>query len=435
MGMSTPLSSEGIRVRVKRPERRQVQWRPLALDECLAEDHRARLVWAYVESLPAAALYAPIRSVEGDVGRDAVDPKLLLALWMYGTIEGIGSARELARRCERDLPYQWLCGEVGVNYHLLSDFRTAHGEYLDELLADTVATLMHQGLVTLETVAQDGMRVRASAGSGSFRRQPTLERCRQEAQEHVRRLRAEDPGPDVSARQEAARQRAARQRQERVEKALEQLQQVRQLKERNKKGSGEQARASTTDPEARRMKMADGGFRPAYNVQFASDGDVQIIVGVDVTDAGSDAGQMSPMHDRLQQRYGKTPGKYLVDGGFVTHQEITALEVRGTEVYAPIPAEERMRRLGHDPYARQEKDTDESFAFRRRMATDPAKELYKRRSAIAEYPNAECRNRGLRQFRVRGLAKVKAVTLWHALAFNLLRMISLGVLKLSPASG
>lgn len=435
MGMSTPLSSAGNRVRVKRPERRQVQWRPLSLDECLAEDHRARLVWAYVESLDAAALYAPIRSVEGDVGRDAVDPKLLLALWMYATIEGIGSARELARRCERDLPYQWLCGEVGVNYHLLSDFRTAHAEYLDDLLADTVATLMHQGLVTLETVAQDGMRVRASAGAGSFRRRPTLERCRQQAEEHVRRLRAEDPRADASARQEAARQRAARQRQERVEQALAELEQVRQLKERNKKGSGDQARASTTDPEARRMKMADGGFRPAYNVQFASDGDAQVIVGVDVTNSGSDAGQMSPMHDRLQRRYGRTPGRYLVDGGFVTHQEVTVLDQRGTPVYAPIPAEERMRTLGHDPYARQEKDTDQSFAFRQRMATEEAKELYKRRSAIAEYPNADCRNRGLQQFRVRGLAKVKVVALWHAVAFNVRRMISLGVLKLPAVPG
>ena len=410
----------------------------MALDECLPSDHRARLVWSYVEGLDVGPLYAAIRSVEGGAGRDAVDPRILLALWMFATIEGVGSARHLARLCQRDVAYQWLCGGVGVNYHLLADFRTGHGAFLEGLLTDTVATLLHQGLVTLDVVAQDGLRVRAHAGSGSFRRRPTLEQRRQEVQRQLQQLQQgagpEDQGAEADedrrddARRTAAQLRAARERAARIAQALAELAKVRQQKERNKKGSGENARASMTDPEARTMKMADGGFRPAYNVQFATDRDARIIVGVDVTNAGSDAGCASPLHAAVSARYGKTPPCYLMDGGFVTHDEVTKLEQRGSCVYAPLPAEERMRRLGHDPYARQDKDTDQSFAFRQRMATPEAQALYRQRSSIAEYPNAECRNRGLHQFRVRGLAKVRTVALWFAVTFNFLRMISLGCL-------
>ncbi len=407
-----------------------MEWRPVALDSLLPADHRARVVWSYVESLDLAPLYAKIRAVEGSAGRDAVDPKILLALWMFATIEGVSSARQLDRLCERDLAYLWICGGVGVNYHLLSDFRTAHGDFLDQLLTDTVATLLHQGLVTLEVVAQDGMRVRANAGSSSFRRQKTLRQCRQEAREQVRKLREESENESKhaasDARREAARMRAAREREQRVERALEELAQLQQQKEKRKKGSGQEARSSTTDPEARNMKMGDGGFRPAYNVQFASDGKARVIVAVDVTNSGSDRGQMPSMHEEVCDRYGKTPESYLVDCGFATKDDITTVEKRKSEVHAPIHAEERMRKNGTDPHARQEGDSDEVVAFRQRMSTEKAKKLYKQRPSIAEFPNAECRNRGLHQFRVRGLKKVRTVTLWYAIAFNFMRMINLG---------
>jgi transposase len=402
----------------------------VALDALLPTDHRARVVWAYVDSLDLSPLYAKIRAVEGQAGRDAVDPKILMALWLFATIEAVSSARQLDRLCNRDLAYLWICGGVGVNYHLLSDFRTAHGEFLDQLLTDTVATLMHQELVTLEVVAQDGMRVRASAGGSSFRRRKTLEKCREEAREQVRKLREESENEaDAAAsdaRREAAQKRAATDRETRIERALEELEQLHEQKEKKKKGTGKTARSSMTDPEARKMKMADGGFRPAYNVQFATDGDARVIVGVDVTNSGSDGGQMSPMHEQVRQRYDKTPDQYLVDGGFAGSEEITKVERRGSQVLAPILGEEKLREKGIDPYSRQPKDSDESFAFRQRMATDEAKARYKDRPSIAEFPNAECRNRGLSQFRVRGLEKVKTVTLWYALTFNFMRMMNLG---------
>jgi transposase len=420
------------RVRVQRPQRNQIEWRAASLDQLVPADHRVRVVWAYVDSLDLGPLYQGIRAMEGRAGRDAVDPKILLALWMFATIEGVSSARQLARLCERDLAYMWLCGGVGVNYHLLSDFRTGHGEFLDQLLTDTVATLLHQGLVTLEIVAQDGMRVRASAGSSSFRRQKTLEACRDEAREQVRKLREEreaEPDHEASnARREAARTRAARERQERVEKALQELAELKQHKEKRKKGSGEEARCSMTDPEARKMKMGDGGYRPAYNVQFATDGQTRVILAVDVTNAGSDRGQMAPMHEEVCTRYGKIPDSYVVDCGFATKDDITTVEKRGSRVLAPIHGEDRMRDQGTDPQARQKTDSDEMFAFRQRMASDEAKALYKQRPSIAEFPNAECRNRGLHQFRVRGREKVRTVSLWYAITFNFMRMLKLGCL-------
>ena len=419
-------------VRVKRPQRDQIQWRDAALDQMIPKDHRVRAVWAYVDSLDLKPLYRKIRAVEGGVGRDAIDPKILMALWMFAIIEGISSARHLARLCERDLPYLWICGEVGMNYHLLSDFRTDHGEFLDELLTDTIATLMHQNLVTLETVAQDGMRVRAHAGSGSFRRQKSLEACRQEAAAQVKKLReetAEDSASDASnARRRAAAQRAAAQREQRVEAALKNLAELQQQKEKRKKGSGEEARCSTTDPEARSMKMGDGGFRPAYNVQFATDGDTRMIVSVEVTNNGSDGGQMAPMHETVCQQYGKVPEHYVVDGGFATNEDITQVEKLGSQVAAPMTHEDRIAKRGGDPHARRARDTDEMAAFRKRMSTDEAKAILKQRPSIAEFPNAECRNRGLHQFRVRGLEKVRTVSLWYAIVFNFMRMTQQGVL-------
>ncbi len=418
------------KARVKRPERKQMEWRPLALDQLIPADHRVRVVWRYVESLDLEPLYAQIKAVEGGVGRDAVDPRILMALWMFATIEGISSARQLGRLCERDLAYLWICGGVGVNYHLLSDFRVQHGQFLDQLLTDTIATLIHQNLITLETVAQDGMRVRASAGGSSFRRQPTLEKCRDEAREQVQKLREEqqrDDDQDAShTRREAAQHRAATEREQRIQQALAELPQLQAQKEDRKTGTGAEARCSTTDPEARKMKMGDGGYRPAYNVQFATEGGSRFIVSVGVTNEGNDFGQLDPMHQNIHDRYGTRPKNYLVDCGFFSKDAMTTVEQRGTQMCAPIHGAATALKKGIDPHARQRTDSDEMAAFRQRMATDDAKTLYQTRPSIAEFPNAVCRNHGLSQFRVRGQIKAKAVSLWHALTHNLQRMMTLG---------
>ena len=412
--------------RLRRAERDQVVMRVLSLDQMLPADDEARVVWAFVEQCDLSALYAEIRAVEGHAGRSATDPKILMSLWLFATLRGVGSARELERLCQRHLSYQWLCGDVTVNYHMLADFRTQHGAILDDLLTQQVASLVHAGAVTLDRVAQDGMRVRASAGKASFRRRATLEECWDVAKEQVDTLKSEvntDPAA-ASRRETAARKRAADERVAKVGDALTALAQVQAQKEKRGGDSlKHEARASTTDPESRVMKGPDGGFRPSYNVQFATDTKSQVIVGVDVTNEGTDAGQLQPMVEQIQKRTGVHPAEVLVDGSYSTKEDIQALNdpVQGHKVYAPVKEAAKQIAKGQDPYAPRPGESPEITEWRTRMGTQEAKTIYTDRAATAECVNALARQRGMTQFRVRGLAKVRTVAIWFALAHNLRR--------------
>lgn len=407
--------------RYQSPNRHQVELHPCALDDLVAEDHPVRTVWAFVQGMDLSPLYEGIRAVEGRAGRPAIEPVILVSLWLYATIEGVGSARALARLCLEHNVYRWLCGGVSVNYHTLSDFRVAHTEFLDRQLTVSVATLEQEGLVEMKRVAQDGIRIRASAGAASFRRKPTLEELLAEAEEQIAVLRREldeDPAA-TSKREQAAKLRAAQERKERVEEALQHLPEVEAKKKAQDRAK---ARVSTTDPEARVMKMADGGFRPAYNGQLATDTESQVIVGVEVTHEGSDQGQMPPMVEQLAERYEKVPDDYLVDGGVANHEAIDQVSEGGSTVYAPVP---KPRDTTRDPHTPLPTDSPHVGAWRERMGTDAAKVIYKDRAATAECVNAIARNRGLQQFRVRGRRKVTTVLLWYALAHNMMRGIAL----------
>ena len=210
--------------RLRQANRRQIEFRACAWNDLLPDDHAARVVWHFVEGLELSALLERIKSVEGQPGTPPIDPRILMALWLYATLRGVGSARELDRRCgeQGEIPFRWICGGVSVNHHTLSDFRTQHVELLDKVLTDSVAALLEQELVEMDRVAQDGMRVWASAGAGSFRRKPTLEECLVEAEAQIEILKKElqsDPAA-ASRREQAARQRAAEQRRDRVQQAL-----------------------------------------------------------------------------------------------------------------------------------------------------------------------------------------------------------------------
>lgn len=421
--------------RVLLAERNQIALRAVDLDATIGLDHPARDVWAFVEGLDIQALYIAIGSVEGRAGRAAIDPKILLALWLYATVDGVGSAREIERLTEAHDAYRWICGGVNVNHHTLSDFRCTRVELLDDWLTHSVAVLTEQDLVKLERVAQDGMRVRASAGAASFRRRSTLERCLEEARAQVQTLKDEiEADPHASnQRRRAARERAAMEREQRVAQALEQLAQVEEQKKKKPVAKKEneteeqyakrsEPRASSTDGEARVMKMADGGYRPAYNVQFSTTTDKQVIVGVEVINIGSDQGQLSPMLGQVAQRYNERPAQCLVDGGYARHDEIEDAQACGTTVYAPVP---KPKDPSRDPYVALPGDSQAIAQWRERMGTDTAKAIYKQRAATAECVNAIARGRGLTQFLVRGLDKVKAVALWYAIAHNMMRALTL----------
>ena len=410
--------------RVVEADRSQLELRSFDLDSTLPKDHRARLVWRAVETLDLSAFYERIKSRVGTAGRPPGDPKIFVALWLYATIDGVGSAREVERLCREHRAYRWLCGGVGVNYHTLSDFRVDVGPALDELLTRTIAVLRSRKLIDLTRVAQDGLRVRASAGSGSFRRKKKLKDYLKEARKQVEAVKKLAEDPALSAREKAARERAVREREERVNGALAALKEV-ELKRGVQYSGGRKAkgepRGSMTDPEARRMRMANGGFSPGYNVQFATDAAHGVIVGVSVTNNGSDSGQAPPMVEQIEKRTGRRPKSYLVDAAYTDKASVDALDTMEVTLYGAVPG-----RHGHDPFKPQMTDSAAVSAWRKRMSTEEAKEIYKERSATSERVNADVRTyRTMDRMLVRGAGKVLCVALWNALALNLMRWFAL----------
>jgi transposase len=435
MGNSVVSGVEEKRaVRLRKAERLQLSMEPHCIDDLVGGLHRVRTVMAVVERLELSGFCERIRAREGQAGRDATDPRLLVGLWLYGCTRGIGSARELARRCEESAPFRWLCGGVGVNHRLLSDFRIDHSDALDELFTQVLATLVDKKLVRVRRISQDGVRVRVSAGSSSFRREERLQQLLEQARQHVMKLRKQLDSPAesgaVTARQKAARKRAAESRQQRLEQAIAQLPELKQKQaeaaQRAGKGKcGDQIRAkqprvSTTDGDTRVMKMANGGYSPGVNVQLATDTQSRAILGVEVSNEGSDsAGLSEPMRQQVEQRTGGKVEQHLVDGGYLRTEDIVQAHQQGVELFVPSkPArnpENRGRELEPKP-----SDSEAVQAWKRRMASKEGQEIYKQRAATSETVNADLRTyRGLAPFTVRSLNKIKCVTLWCALAYNL----------------
>ena len=416
-------AASGGAPRMREPVRDQIELRAVDLDSLIGQDDPARVVWAYVEPLDLSELEDRIKAREHTPGHPPASPRLMLALWLFAASQGVGSARALARLCESHDAYRWLCGGVSVNYHTLADFRVGCADLLDRLLTEHLAALAKAGLIDLDTLAQDGVRIRASAGAASFRREATLDRHLAMAQSVVEELKREvDAHSDASnERIKAAKERAARERSERVKAAQAALGEIKRRRQdrEQKRGNGKkpkEPRASTTDPEARVMKMADGGFRPGYNVQVASAAGEQIVVAVEVCNTGSDRGLMRPMLERLRAHTGHFPGRYLADGGFCSAEDIESAHGQGIEVYCP-PTQSKH---GTDPYLARRGDGDGVLAWRARMASEPGKAQYKSRS-ICECIHARWRNWDLRQLTVRGIEKVRAVVLCYALTNNILQ--------------
>lgn len=421
-------------VRLRVPERRQMGWVAQCPDELVGPAHPVRLVMAVVEKLDLSRFCEPIKAREGMAGRDATDPQLLVGLWLYACIRGIGSARELARRCEDSAAFRWLCGGVSVNHRLLSDFRTDHGDALDELFTQVIASLVEKELVSVSRVSQDGVRVRVSAGASSFRREERLRELLDKAQQHVEELRRHVDSPEyaaLSAQQRAARKRAAAEKQQRLQQAIAQLPELKQKQEEAEKRAGQgafgqkvrqrQPRVSTTDAEARRMKMPNGGFNPAVNVQLATDTQSRAIVGVEVTKEGSDStGLSAPMRQQVEERTGQQVEQHLLDGGYMRKDDIEQAHAQGVELFVPPKPAKNPENRGRELQPKRG-DSEAVRAWKQRMASAAGKEIYKERAATSETVNADLRSyRGLTQITVRGLTKAKCVALWCALAYNVM---------------
>lgn len=407
--------------RLRRPDRQQTTLEPCCLDDRLPADHPVRTIWKVVESLDLSAFYTPIAARGSDPGRAATEPKLLVALWLYAAVDGVGNGRELDRLCREHDAYRWLCGGVSMNYHTLNDFRVGHAQALDDLFTKVLASLMHHDVVKVNRISQDGTRVPASAGKSSFRRKARIEDFLTQAKAHVEGLKKQaDEAPQESARKRAAQERAARERQERLEAALGEFAKIEAVKAKqreDKPSKHREPRVSTTDPDARTMKMGNGGFNPAYNVQIAADTESRAIVAIDVTNHGCDSGEDRGLREQVKRRTGQRPKEHLLDGGYLNRNGIEQASQEGVDLYVPLSPTG-----GKGQVCTEHKgDPPGVAAWRKRMTSEAGKAIYKLRASTSETVNADLKTfRGLRAFAVRGLGKVRCVALWSALAYNVM---------------
>jgi transposase len=411
------------------PERTQLRLGVIDLESQLALDHPARIVWAFVKSADLSAFYSRIKARDDQPGRPASDPAVLLAVWLYATVDDVGSARAIERLCRDHAAYRWLCGGVPVNHDMLSAFRRDGGAQLDELLTRSLAGLVSEGLVPLDEAAIDGTKIRSRAGHSSMAGRERLAKFEALVSERIARLRGEieqDPAADNRRRRDRA-VRAAELQTQRLERARKRLEELeREKAERSKTHRVEEAakqapKVSTSDPEVRRMRMADGATRPAWNVQVATSGG--FVVGIEPTDRRNDSGLGQAIVAQIRRRCGRTPKRLLADATAMTIEEIDGFSRTDPDlvVYSPVakprekvtPGSERNRRsrLRHEPEAVKQ--------WRARMETDDAKEIYRRRK-LTEHVHAKMKNRGFGEILVHGLAKVRVVCLFHALANNIM---------------
>jgi transposase len=423
----------GTGPRVLRPQREQLYWDMVDLDSQVPPDHPVRTIWAFVDGLDLPELYEPIKARDDVAGRPTPDPKVHLGLWLYATVEGVGSARALARLCAYHAAYRWICGRVPVNYHSLSDFRSLAGAVLDRILSETVAALMAEGLVNLDEVAVDGTKIAANAAKASLSDAGGIARFESAARARVERLKREaeaDPGAG-ERRRRAARSRAEAETAARAQAARDKLAELQAEKAAREKTHKTQEAAkgppkvSTTDPEARLMRMPDASFRLAYNLMVAAAPQQQVILAIEPSDRRSEAGLAQPMVEEIARRYGARPRRLLVDTRLATAPEIVGLAGHDdgpTLVYSPPPPErdevkpaslaKRQRRRKAEPPALSD--------WRQRMASVAGKLVYARRKLI-EPINARLKSCNWQRLRLRGLLKVRSEALLHAVAYNICR--------------
>lgn len=491
-GVSAPPCRQPQKPRLKPVDRTQLLLRTVDVDELVGPDHSVRAIWALVEQLDLRGFYEAIQAVEGKPGRSALDPQLLISMWVYAYSQGVSSAREVSRLCEYDPAFQWLTGLQTVSYHTLSDFRVGHQEVLDELFTQVLGVLSAGGLITLERVMHDGTKIKACASGDSFRREDRLRNHLAMAREQIEQL-GDPRSEEVSQRVAKARERALREKQQKLEQALEQLEEIRAVKQGKEKF---EARASWSDPEARVMKHADGGYAPSYNLQLSTDATAKVVIGVSVSQSASDCGQLGAAVKVLEANLGRRPAQMVVDGGYIDYDTIVGMHEQTVDLIGSLSQEAigrngQMKQRGvspeffrdafkYDPvkdgyccpagrwlsYLREEARDGEvmyryraraedcqacSFkaqccpqndccgrsvvrregdaivaAFKARMQTPEAQAIYKERAPVAEFPNLWIKAKmKLRQFRLRGLIKVKIESVWAALSYNIAQWIRL----------
>ena len=468
-------------------DRNQMMIRPVNVDKLVEEGHSVRAIWAMVCQLDLSRFEEKVKVVEGGKGRSSYDPRLLAALWIYAYSEGVNSARELSRMCGYEPGCQWLTGMEEVNYHTLTDFRTKDKEAQDNLFTQVLGRLSAEGLTDLKRVMQDGTKIRAQASGNSFRREDTIREHLKLAQEQIELMGSPD-SEDSSQRVIKAKQRAVREKKQRLEQALEELQKLESDRKESEKAprvseSDPQARVmkqpdggfapsynvqicteashkiimavETTQAgtdydqlskgidaveantgQTPGQMVVDGGYIKNTNIEDTAKRGVDLIgpVAESNSEASLKRRGVSPDFYPDKFRYDEKNNTFTCPAEkALTFQRTSRLEGRNQHQYRAkaedcenCPFRNQCCPKNSPRMIIRKQDSAAVQAFREKMQTEQAKQIYRSRAEVAETPNAWIKAKfGLRQFRLRGLRKVGIEAGWACLTYNVRQWIRL----------
>jgi transposase len=417
-------------LKIANPCRTQVEMNFFCLDDRISHDHKARAVWDFVQELDTSILYEMVESTKGAPGRMATSPQVFLALWLYAITEGTVSARRIERECQENDAYRWIAGGVGVNRNNLSNFRNKHFTTFHVLLTESLAVMVKNGVLQEEDFSQDGTRIKAAAGFNTFRSETSIEEVKtaictliKEIEKEEKKTTSREKGVNLKRQKKYATRRL-----ERAQQAVQELEKHKASLINNGQKNREspkvlekrldKVRASLVDPEVRKMKMGDGGFRLAFNLQFATGVDSRAIYGVDVVNT-LDPGTMPPMIAQVAYRLNQLgismPSHWIGDAAYSGKDDLNTVYELYPDINVIAAPQQKLE------IAQQEKKMDSEAVkrWRKSIGTDEFKKTYKQRCSTAEFSNMQTKIQGVGQILVRGLQKVKSMCLLHAIAFNM----------------
>jgi transposase len=321
-------------MKYKPVDRSQSSWQVLDYERLIEANHPARVIWELAGKMNLEPFAQNCQTREGEAGRPCWPPRLLVSVWVYAYTQRVASARAMERLMAYEPGLRWLTADQEVNHHTLADFRVGHREALEKLFIEFLAMLEKAGVVNLQTLLQDGTKMKAQAAKSSMHRRRTLEKRLKAARKVVKKLdrEAAQEKEKLDERRQAAQQRAAREAVARGEAALKELE---NLAARTTPKERADLRVSDSEPEARKMKDNDGGFHPGYNMQVTTEAQSRMIVAVGLTSENNDLHQMLPALERVEQSGLTAPRTIIADNGYATRDNVEQTAERNVELIAP----------------------------------------------------------------------------------------------------
>jgi transposase len=413
---------------------------PEAIQDWLPEGHLAHYIGDTVETLDLSAFHA--RYDKDGPRNQPFHPAMMVKVLVYGYATGVFSSRKIARKLHEDVAFRVLAAGNFPAHRTIREFRAFHLKELSELFVQVVRLAREMGLVKLGTIAVDGTKLKANASRHKAMSYDHMRKAEAELKAQIEALlkraqqadEAEKNEPELDVPAEIARREArlaaigqACQRLERRQREAE-LERGRDPDDKPRGGRykrefgvpEDKAQDNFTDPDSRIMKRSGGGFDAGYNAQTAVDDAAHIIVAAELTNCGSDAGELPTMLQAVKDNLGSLPKQALADTGYKSEAVFEALAASGCDLVVSLGREGKQQ-LHFDP-----ERSPHTAAMAAKLQTDEGKAAYRRRKWIAEPPNGWIKSvLGFRQFSLRGLHRVSAEWKLVCLALNLRRMAAM----------